>query len=99
MRLVASNVLSLTQAVAYLTVAPAAVMGIAAGSLHVGSAADICIFDPDAQWTLSPEHLNSRGRNTPFGGQPFTGRVSHTLLGGEVVYEYKHEVSSQLRDE
>lgn len=99
MRLVASNVLSLTQAVAYLTVAPAAVMGIAAGSLMVGSAADICIFDPDAQWTLSPEHLNSRGRNTPFGGQTFTGRVTHTLLGGEVVYEYKREMRSQVRDE
>jgi dihydroorotase len=40
-------------------------------------------------WTLDPDKLVSSGHNTPFAGWEFPGRVTHTLVGGEVVFELK----------
>ncbi|MDZ7842321.1 MAG: dihydroorotase [Gammaproteobacteria bacterium] len=86
LRLVADGVVDLPRAVALLTMEPARILGIDAGHLGAGAAADVCIFDPQAEWTLDSNRLVSRGRNTPFHGWPMTGRVRHTLVGGEVVY-------------
>ena len=87
LRLVEEKLLSLSEAIARLTVHPAQILGVECGSLSVGATADACIFDPKAHWTLSADKLVSRGRNTPFLGWEFTGRVTHTLVGGEVVFE------------
>ena len=87
LRLVNEKLLALPQAIALLTCKPAEILGIEAGSLAVGATADICILDPKARWTLNTEHFVSRGANSPFLGWEFTGRVTHTLVGGEVVFE------------
>ena len=87
LRLVDEKLVSLSEAIARLTMNPAQILGVECGSLSVGATADVCIFDPKAQWTLSADKLVSRGRNTPFLGWEFTGRVTHTLVGGDVVFE------------
>jgi len=87
LKLVEEKLLSLSEAIATLTSKPAEILGLEAGTLSIGSTADLCIIDPAAHWTLQPEKLVSRGHNTPFLGWEFTGRVTHTLVGGEVVFE------------
>jgi dihydroorotase len=87
LRLVDEKLLSLPEAIALLTSKPAEILGIEAGTLAVGSTADLCLIDPRARWTLGAEQFVSRGRNSPFLGWEFTGRVTHTLVGGEVVFE------------
>jgi dihydroorotase len=87
LKLVEEKLLPLNEALALLTVKPAEILGLEAGNLSVGATADVCVFDPAAHWILGAEHLVSRGRNTPFLGWEFTGRVTHTLVGGEVVFE------------
>jgi dihydroorotase len=77
----------LAQALARITSAPAAVMGCPAGSLAAGAPADVCVFDPNAHWTVGAATLSSQGRNTPFFGLELSGRVRQTLVGGRVVYE------------
>ena len=77
----------LAQALARITSAPAAVMGCPAGSLAAGAPADVCVFDPNAHWTVGAATLSSQGRNTPFFGLELSGRVRTTLVGGRVVYE------------
>ena len=77
----------LPAALARITAYPAAVLGIDAGHLAVGSPADVCIFDPEASWTVDPAMLKSQGKNTPFLGLEVAGRVRATLVGGQVVYE------------
>jgi dihydroorotase len=52
-----------------------------------GAAADVCIFDPEATWQLTPEALKSRGKNSPWLGYMMTGKVRNTLVGGKVVYQ------------
>jgi dihydroorotase len=77
---------ALAPALARITSEPARVLGIAAGTLSAGSAADICIFDPAKHWTPAPDTLKSQGRNTPFLGHDLTGMVRHTIVNGEIVY-------------
>ena len=60
----------------------AQILGIEAGQLGVGATADVCIFDLKAAWTLTEDQIRSRGHNTPFLGQ-----VTHTLVGGKLVFE------------
>lgn len=86
LRLVERNQLSLSDAIALLTCRPAAVLGLAAGSLGAGAQADVCIFDPAAFWEVNKHTLVSRGRNTPFVGWELRGRVRYTLLQGQVVF-------------
>jgi dihydroorotase len=87
LRLVDEGLLDLGRAIAALTSAPARILGIDRGDLSPGRVADICVLDPEAQWTLTEESLVTRGRNTPFLGWDFKGQVTHALLGGEVVFE------------
>lgn len=77
---------SLADALARITAAPAAVLGIDAGHLAIGAAADVCIFDLQANWPLKPEALKSRGKNSPWLGYIMAGKVVTTLVGGKVVY-------------
>ncbi|MGD8498054.1 MAG: dihydroorotase [Chromatiales bacterium] len=86
LRLVDEGVLTLPDAIARLTIGPARILGLDAGALSVGAAADLCILDPDYVWELEPESMLSHGRNTPFAGWEFKGRVVETLVGGRSVY-------------
>lgn len=87
LRLVNDNLIPLSDAIAKLTCNPAGVLGIAAGSLGIGAAADICIFDPKQHWQLKADSMHSFGRNSPFLGWEFQGRVTHTLFGGNLVFQ------------
>jgi len=88
LKLVDDKLLTLPEAVALLTHKPAEIIGVDSGRLGVGATADVCIFDPEASWVLTEDRLVSRGRNTPFLGWEFRGRVTHTLVGGKLVFEF-----------
>jgi dihydroorotase len=77
----------LQEALARITSRPADVLGVDAGSLAVGAPADVCVFDPDERWVVTRESLRSQGKNTPFLGVEVQGRVRHTLVGGDTVYD------------
>lgn len=78
--------LPLAAALARITCDPAAILGIEAGALSIGSPADVCIFDPAEPWQVTAETLCSEGKNTPFLGYELAGRVRTTLVGGRVVF-------------
>jgi len=69
-----------------LTRGPADILGLPAGTLSVGAVADVCIFDQQRTWMVNSSTLVSNGHNTPFYDWEMQGRVTHTLLGGRVVY-------------
>ncbi|MDH3637122.1 MAG: amidohydrolase family protein, partial [Gammaproteobacteria bacterium] len=77
---------NLPDALKLLTSGPARVLGVDAGHLGLGATADICIFDPAVEWSLDTGTMKSRGKNSPFGGWPFNGRVTHTIIGGRIAY-------------
>ena len=70
-----------------MTAAPARFLGRTdLGTLREGAAADVTIFDPDADWVVDADSFASRGKNTPLDGVTLKGQVVATIVGGEVVY-------------
>ncbi len=70
-----------------VSVAPARIAGIAQHGHRVeaGTPANLAVFDPAERWTVHANELQSRSRNTPWGGRELTGRVRHTVLAGAPV--------------
>ena len=79
--------LPLAEVLARITSIPARILGVDSGRLAAGAPADLAVFDPDAEFRLSPETLKSQGKNTPFLGYSLAGRVRYTVVAGNVVYE------------
>jgi dihydroorotase len=77
----------LARAVSLLTTQPARILGLDLGRLCAGHVADVCVFDPDQEWTVEPRALRSQGKNTPFLGLEVLGRVRWTLVDGQIVHE------------
>ena len=82
--LVGPGILTLSQMVDKMSVAPARILGVPGGSLAVGSVADVTVFDPNAEWTVDANAFQSKGRNTVLHGQTLTGRAVATFVGGNV---------------
>jgi dihydroorotase len=87
--LVRQNKFKLAHVVDLLTRRPAQILGLPAGTLAAGAAADICLFDPEEKWTYDTRAGFSKSANSPWHGQTFTGRVKTTLVDGRVVFDGK----------
>jgi len=57
------------------------------GRLAVGAKADVCVFDPQAAWTVQASALRSQSKHTPFGGYELPGQVRATLVAGRLAYQ------------
>ncbi|MEJ6007863.1 dihydroorotase [Paucibacter sp. AS339] len=90
--------LPLSRALAVVTAEPVRVLGSALGSLSAsagrlvqGGVADVCVFDPNASWSVTPEALSSQGKHTPFAfeisGFELPASVRYTLVAGHVAFE------------
>lgn len=87
MRLVEEGVMTLPDALACISIKAAKVMSNDnQGRLQQGMKADFVIYDPEALWELRPENMQSKGKNTPFAGWSFTGKVVKTFVNGKCVY-------------
>jgi dihydroorotase len=79
--------LPLSKALSRITTAPAAVLKLDAGCIKPGTAADICLFDPAAEWLVDRATLISQGHNSPFLGYELPARVRTTIVSGHIAYE------------
>ena len=86
LRLSQQSQVSLDAIIDKITNSPATVLGIDAGHLSIGATADLCIFDKDADWQLTPDLIHSNGKNTPFMGWNFQGRIKHTIVNGKPLF-------------
>ncbi|MEC4593392.1 MULTISPECIES: dihydroorotase [Nitrospirillum] len=78
--------LSLLDALATVTIKPAAVLGLNLGRLRTGAAADLVIFDAERPWRVDAEALHSKSKNSCFDKHPVQGRVLRTLVDGRTVF-------------
>src|SRR5450830_1513368 len=84
---------SLARALQVITRGPAGVLGASLGKrqdrvgrLVVGGVADLCVFDPQAAWTVQSSALRSQGKNTPFSGYELPGQVRCTIMAGRIAF-------------
>ena len=70
-----------------MTIRPARVLGIPKGTLKIGADADVTIIDPDATWTVEPDALFSKSRNSPYLGETLYGRASTVIVSGIIKFK------------
>ncbi|MBF0285389.1 MAG: dihydroorotase [Magnetococcales bacterium] len=87
LELVHDGVLTLSDCLAKMTCNPARLLNIPRGTLKVGEAADVVIFDPNQPWTIDARKLHGTARNTPFHGRPTRGKVHWTFVEGRSVFQ------------
>jgi dihydroorotase len=84
--LVREQKFKLPQVIDLMTRKPAALLGLPAGTLAPGAAADVCLFDPAEKWRYDAKTGFSKSRNSPWHGQTLTGKVKTTIVDGRVVF-------------
>jgi dihydroorotase len=84
--LVRQNKFRLASVVDLMTRKPAELLGLPAGTLAEGAAADICLFNPDEAWVYDAKAGQSKSSNSPWSGQTLRGRVKTTIVDGRVVF-------------
>lgn len=84
-----SGRLGLSEVIALMTHKGAEICNLEAGTLSVGATADICLFDPDEEWTVDPDKFFSKSRNCPWQGKTLKGVVKATYVGGTQVFDGK----------
>lgn len=78
---------ALALALGRITRDAARIAGLPAGTLGVGAAADVVLFDPAARWKVEGKTLASQGKHTPFLGYELAGQVKATIVRGRVAYQ------------
>jgi len=79
----------LTDIVRWMSEGPAALAGLdrSKGRIAPGYDADFVIFDPEAEFEVTPDKLHFRHPVSPYIGQTLRGRVETTILRGRVAFE------------
>ena len=86
LRLVSDGVLTIDQLIEKMSCNPSNILGLQRGSLSAGGVADITVIDPLVEWTVDPDKLASKSKNSPFLGWSVSGAASATILAGKIVY-------------
>ncbi len=79
--------MSMIDMLSKLTTNPASLYGLPYGRIVKGGEADIAIFDPQKEWTVTEDGFHSRSSNSPFIGEKLKGKVTYTICRGMIVYK------------
>lgn len=77
--------LDLKTIISKMTWEPAKVFKLDAGTLNVGSAADITVIDPDKEWVVDAKNFYTKGSHSPFLGRKFKGKAVMTFVDGKMM--------------
>ena len=91
MQLVHTKRISLADMIAKFTVNPARLLNLNKGTLSVGAAADVTVFDPDAEWVFQAGDSASKSKNSPFFGWKLKGRATATIVAGKIIWSEQTE--------
>ena len=86
LRLVEEGCLDLKALVSLMSCNPAKILGLDRGTLKPGAVADVTVIDPNRQWQVCAEKLESKSKNSPFLGCQMKGAAAYTIVKGQVVH-------------
>ena len=84
--LVHADVVTLSRLVELMSLNPARILGVQAGTLSVGHAGDVTVLDLEREVAVDAAGFRSKGRSTPFGGRTLRGAAVATIVGGRVAW-------------
>jgi dihydroorotase len=85
LKLVKEKRIKLPRLIELMSVNPAKIIGIEAGSLKSGFPADITVIDLNEKWEVSAAKFKSLGKNTPFEGMTLAGRAVRVFIAGQQI--------------
>ena len=80
--LVRDEVIEIDRLFALLATNPAKILGLDAGRLVPGAAADFMLLDWEAPWQIDTDRMAAKAGNTPFDKLPVQGKVLRLFKGG-----------------
>ncbi len=83
--LVKGGVMSEAELIRKMSVNPAAILHTYGGTLTIGEQADLMLYKQE-DWTVDPEKLHGKSKNTPFKGLTLSAKVKLTIYHGRIVY-------------
>jgi dihydroorotase len=89
--LVRSGRIGLPRLSELMSLGPARIWGLNRGLVKPGFEAELVLLDTGIESTVDPGDFASKGKNTPFAGMGFFGRIDLTMHGGRIVYDSKKE--------
>ena len=78
---------SLNRIVQLMSANPRKLLGLHSVSIKDNEPADLVIADLNKEWTVEPEKLHSKSKNTVFKGMTLMGKPIMTLSKGEIKYK------------
>ena len=84
--LVLGGVLTLSQMAEKMSVNPAKILRFDRGDISVGKAADIVVFDTQAEYEIRAAVFKGKAKNMPYEGRRVKGKVCATILDGRIVF-------------
>ncbi|MCM1162145.1 MAG: dihydroorotase [Roseburia sp.] len=84
--LVAPGHLTLPGLFEKMSLNPARLYHLSAGTIEEGAVADLIIFDDKKQYIFKEEDICSKSHNTPFIGETLQGKIYFTIAGGTIAY-------------
>jgi len=88
-QLVEPGVLSLSEAIAKMTINPSSLLGLDLGNLRVGSPGDLTLIDLDQEWIVEVEKFATKSKNSPFGGWRMKGKAVVSIVGGKIMVDQR----------
>lgn len=85
--LIDTNIISWPELVRRMSLNPARILGLGAGTLSAGASADITVVDPGQEWVVDKQGFVSKSRNSCFLGRKLRGLVAATLCAGKIAYK------------
>jgi len=84
--------LTLSQLIQWTSAAPAKLAGLSTfvGSIEPGKHANLVAFDPNADFTVTPDRLHYRHKISPYMGERLRGIVHSTWLRGQRVFDQRN---------
>ena len=86
-RLYHTGLIGLSKIAELMSVNPRKILGLEPMKIAVGSELNLAIFDPEYEWEVIPEELNSKSKNTVFKGEKCKGKVLYTISNGKIVFQ------------
>ncbi|MGX6977822.1 dihydroorotase [Vagococcus elongatus] len=83
---VKTNIFTLKQVIDWMTDRPAHIFGLTSGTLDIGAAADLALFDLEHPFEINGEDFASKSDNTPFLGEKVYGETMYTFVSGKLVW-------------
>lgn len=78
--------MSLNKIVSLMANNPRRLLGLSPLRIAEGEEASVILVDTEKEWTVDPEKLHSKSKNTVFKGETFKGKNLLTVSKGKIIY-------------